>query len=42
MTRFRDKSALFGGRKGPDDEPSWGEKEYRFRFSERFTGPQKH
>ena len=24
MTRFRDKSALFGKVKGPDDPPSWG------------------
>jgi hypothetical protein len=32
MTRFRDKSALFGKEKGPDDEPSWGAKEYYWKF----------
>jgi hypothetical protein len=37
MTRFRDKSALYGGRKGPDDEPSWGDKEYKWRFSEDYA-----
>ncbi len=37
MTRFRDKSALFGGRKGPDDEPSWGDKEYKWKFAEQFA-----
>ena len=34
MTRFWDKSALYGGLKGPDDEPSWGDKEYKWKFSE--------
>ena len=34
MSRFRDKSALFGKEKGPDDEPSWGDKEYYWRFSQ--------
>ena len=34
MTRFRDKSALFGKEKGPDDEPSWGDKEYNWKFSQ--------
>lgn len=39
MVRFRDKSALFGKEKGPDDEPSWGDKiagdsrEYYWNFS---------
>ena len=35
MRRFRDKSALFGSEKGPDDEPSWGDKEedIKFQFS---------
>ena len=37
MTRFRDKSALFGGRKGPDDEPTWGDKEYKWKFSEQYA-----
>ena len=34
MSRFRDKSALFGKEKGPDDEPSWGDKEYYWKFSQ--------
>merc|ERR1719458_1689960 len=34
MTRFRDKSALFGKEKGPDEEPSWGDKEYYWKFSQ--------
>lgn len=34
QVRFRDQSALFGGRKGPDDQPSWGTKEYAWKFSE--------
>ena len=34
QTRFRDQSALFGGRKGPEDEPSWGDKEYKYKYSE--------
>lgn len=35
MRRFRDKSALYGSEKGPDDEPSWGDKEsdIKFQFS---------
>ena len=33
MTRFRDKSALFGKQLGPDDPPSWGDKEYAWRVS---------
>ena len=33
MSRFRDKSALYGTEKGPDDEPSWGDKEYIWQFS---------
>ena len=35
MRRFRDKSALFGSEKGPNDEPSWGDKEsdIKFQFS---------
>ena len=34
MSRFRDKSALFGKEKGPDDEPSWGDKDYYWKFSQ--------
>ena len=34
MTRFRDKSALYGKEKGPDEEPSWGDKEYYWKFSQ--------
>ena len=34
MCRFRDKSALFGKEMGPDDEPSWGDKEYYWKFSQ--------
>ena len=26
MTRFRDKSAMYGKQLGPDDNPSWGPK----------------
>jgi hypothetical protein len=26
QVRYRDQSALFGGRKSPEDEPSWGDK----------------
>ena len=33
MTRFRDKSALYGSEKGPDDEPSWGCKESEFKWN---------
>lgn len=34
MTRFRDKSALFGKPKGPDDTPSWGPSEpYPYRLT---------
>ena len=33
MTRFRDKSALFGKELGPDDPPSWGDKEYKWNVS---------
>ena len=41
MTRFRDKSALYGGNKGPDDEPSWGDKTYKWRFSEMYANKYK-
>ena len=34
MTRFRDKSALFGKELGPDDPPSWGDKEYKWNVSQ--------
>ena len=34
QTRFRDKSALYGKEKGPDDPPSWGEKDYYWKFSQ--------
>ena len=36
MTRFRDKTALYGSEKGPDDEPSWGckEKDFKWNFSQ--------
>jgi hypothetical protein len=34
-TLFRDKSMLFRGlNKNAEENPSWGDKEYHFRFSE--------
>lgn len=33
MTRFRDKSALYGSEKGPDDAPSWGCKDEDFKWN---------
>ena len=33
MTRFRDKSALYGSEKGPDDQPSWGCKDEDFKWN---------
>ena len=36
ITRFRDKSVLYGGRKEPDDEPL-GVKEYKYKFLEDYT-----
>merc|ERR1712096_177576 len=34
LTRFRDKSALFGKELGPDDPPSWGDKDYKWPVSQ--------